>query len=129
MINERKFEIKVPYIYVSGDEWVEIRGQVFRYDSIICKVHSNEINNHHRPHVHIILKNTEFVVSIDNRIEVLSPKKIKNSIKNILIRDIVMNINKCREEWNIVQSLVKFKESELKIGAIEIIDGIGYVKS
>jgi len=81
---------------------------VFSDNNIYFNLHSNENTNHHRPHLHVVYKNTEYIVTIDYPITFLvgNPDgKLKSRILKIINDNIVL----FRTEWNNIKSQVMFE--------------------
>ena len=70
-------------------------------------IHSNETSKHHRPHVHASYNEREYVISIDNTIEVIEPKEDK--VSRYLIKTYFRShLQYFRKEWNSICSSYKF---------------------
>lgn len=70
-------------------------------------IHSNETSNHHRPHVHASYNEREYVISIDNTIEVIEPKEDKFS-RYLIKTYFRSHLQYFRKEWNSICSSYKF---------------------
>ena len=123
-INNEFFIMTFPVKIISG-EVVEIRGEVYRKDSLKCYIPSNERGNHYKPHVHVIFNNEDYEVTIGNMIEVIKPNKCRMSYKNHIIKSVGLNLKICRQKWNEISSFVKFSEEDFKISTIRYFDGKG----
>lgn len=93
-------------------------GSVRLFEQLITKekqkrvwVHSNEISGHSRPHVHASYDHQEYVISIDDSIEVLKadgPAKFGRFLVNSYSSPDW--IQKFRKAWNGIASNYKFVE-------------------
>ncbi len=111
---ETDFLLYIPKSLLLG---YEIRGRIEIEDKIPirAKINSNEITGHHIPHVHITYRSKDFVCSINDKIQILEPKKYLESDGRI-IRDTISipdNLRKCRTEWNRCQTLIKFNDEQI----------------
>lgn len=70
-------------------------------------IHSNETSKHHRPHVHASYNEREYVISIDNTIEVIEPKEDKFS-RYLIKTYFRSHLQYFRKEWNSICSSYKF---------------------
>ena len=70
-------------------------------------IHSNETSKHHRPHVHASYNEREYVISIDNTIEVSEPKEDKFS-RYLIKTYFRSHLQYFRKEWNSICSSYKF---------------------
>lgn len=70
-------------------------------------IHSNETSKHHRPHVHASYNEKEYVISIDNTIEVIEPKEDKFS-RYLIKTYFRSHLQYFRKEWNSICSSYKF---------------------
>ena len=70
-------------------------------------IHSNEKSKHNRPHVHASYNEREYVISIDNTIEVIEPKEDKFS-RYLIKTYFRSHLQYFRKEWNSICSSYKF---------------------
>lgn len=70
-------------------------------------IHSNETSKHHRPHVHASYNEREYVIYIDNTIEVIEPKEDKFS-RYLIKTYFRSHLQYFRKEWNSICSSYKF---------------------
>lgn len=107
LLHESKHHIEDWMVKEDGSLILQ-EGVLAHEKSIKIQVNSNEFNGHHRPHVHAWYQDKEYVISIDNSIEVLSENEDRFSkmlVKMYFKRDEWMQI--FRKGWNEkVQSLL-----------------------
>jgi len=98
---------------------IETRGRV-KIVEFHAYINSNELNGHHIPHIHIILKNKNYVWSIDDKIHIIVPKKCPASISKPICSIIAKNLSICRKEWNRCRTLLKFSDEKINFKNINI---------
>lgn len=85
-----------------------LEGTIIKEQNIKIYIHSNEISNHHRPHVHACYNEKEYVISIDDNIELLEPEKPDKYSRYLIKCYFTSCLQNFRKEWNSVCSNYKF---------------------
>lgn len=96
------FIIKMEDWMINKDGSLNLTENLLLHDKKIkVFVHSNELNSHHRPHVHACYEDREYVISIDRKIEELNNNvdKYYNFIINSTFKK-DQNIQIFRKGWN-----------------------------
>ena len=120
-------EKDISYFYVSyidnnfsGNTCYETRGRV-NIDRLSAHINSNELTNHHRPHVHVKYEGVDYVCAIDNKIQIIHPKQYRIRIGHFICSIIAnsQNLSLCRKEWNRCKTLIKFKDEEINFKTLK----------
>lgn len=89
-----------------------LEGTIIKEQSIKIYIHSNEISNHHRPHVHACFNDKEYVISIDDKIELLEPEKPDKYSRYLIKCYFTTCLQDFRKEWNSICSNYKFVQND-----------------
>lgn len=114
-MEEKIFFQKTLYLY---DNMILDNGQISKTlneetikisQNIKFVIHSNEMTGHNRPHIHAYFNNKEYVITIDDSIELLHPAKEDKYFKLIKNNYLIENLQIARMIWNTIYSNYKFK--------------------
>lgn len=85
---------------------------ILKQQNIKIYLHSNEISNHNRPHVHACFNDKEYVISIDDDIDLLEPKKSDKYSRYLIKTYFDSYLQIFRKEWNSICSNYKFVQND-----------------
>lgn len=89
-----------------------LEGTIIKEQSIKIYIHSNERTRHHRPHVHACFNDNEYVISIDDNIELLEPEKPDKYSRYLIKCYFTSCLQDFRKEWNSICSNYKFVQND-----------------
>lgn|SRR5690554_1135370 len=72
-------------------------------------IYSNEMTGHNRPHVHAFYGQEEFVITIDDKLDIIHGNRNKIKLAKYIIDNLIRkDIQKFRKYWNEIKSNYKF---------------------
>ncbi len=104
---DRKTKIEDWMILEDGSLYL-CEGTIIKEQSIKIFIHSNEKAKHHRPHVHACFNDREYVISIDDKVELIEPKEPDKYSRYLIKCYFTSCLQDFRKEWNSICSDYKF---------------------